>query len=255
MFYATSYLLKGDPIRPDILTTIEWEEKYSESAFVLGEGHQVTAVRTMQGCNTSSTGSVNTDFFNEGGCIPVVSTATGAFRMLLGTIHTIVHLVASIFDAKNRHRHLNEAWHGTKHVLRGTAEIIPIIGNIISAVVDIVREKRYEKQANEHFKTFNKNHLELGKKYFFEYECGVFKRLRMEITLKEENNGPTTEEVEDDVDDIDPHSSPNSTAQLTDGGPTIEEVEDDVDDTDPHTSPNSTAQLTNDDKPKIEEID
>lgn len=84
---------------------------------------------------------------NALGAIPVVSVITGISRVLLGIIHTIVHLVTAIFT--NREHHLNEAWWGLKNIGRGCIEVVPLIGNLTILLLDGFAIRGYEKIANE----------------------------------------------------------------------------------------------------------
>lgn len=87
-----------------------------------------------------------TKILNPLGMIPVIGTATGAVRKLMGTIQTIsflalsvLHLMKSIFDKDQRSAHFEKAKndftrsiHGIVNIGRGTLEMIPIVGNLFS---------------------------------------------------------------------------------------------------------------------------
>lgn len=88
--------------------------------------------------------------WNKLGYIPVVSTVTGLARALLGVIHSIVHLVSAIFDAKNRDHHLQEAKLGGYNIGRGVIEMIPIIGNIVCFVKDGIIAYKHHNLASEY---------------------------------------------------------------------------------------------------------
>lgn len=117
MFSATGNVLSGSFHRPDIYTL--WEPQANQEF-----------------------GDTQPSKLNLLGYIPGVSTVSGSIRTLLGIIHTIVHLVAAIFNAKNRAYHLKEAGLGVRNIIRGLVEIIPIAGNITCLTYDGIRMKR-----------------------------------------------------------------------------------------------------------------
>jgi hypothetical protein len=122
-FSATGNLLPGSLERPDTVTY--------RTCKLLGRG-----------TSTSITTAIHK--LNLYGYIPVVSTFTGLGRALLGVVHTIVHLAASIFS-KHKNHHFQEAWLGAKNIGRGVVEAIPIIGNITMLIVDLLRVEKFEK--------------------------------------------------------------------------------------------------------------
>lgn len=126
----------------------------------------------------------STCMLNTLGYIPVVSTITGSGRAVIAVVHTVVHLVCSIFS-KNRNYHLKEAKLGAKHIIRGVIEATPVIGNIIVIMLDRVRinkfEKMAEKQINKNRDAYN-NHIimfihgkEIAKCSIDEYKSGLQK--------------------------------------------------------------------------------
>lgn len=128
MFLATGRLLPGSVKRPCMATLIDPSCKQGASTQV---------------CR-----------WNRLGYIPVVSIFTGFCRVLLGTIHTIVHLVAAIFDKKNRSEHLKEAELGARNIVRGVAEMLPfLVNNIVLIIIDYVKAKSQTDLALEYKKT------------------------------------------------------------------------------------------------------
>jgi len=100
--------------------------------------------------------------WNKLGYIPIVSTITGCARALLGIIHSIVHLASAIFDSKNRDHHLQEAKLGGYNIGRGIVEMIPVVGNIILLVKDLIIAKKYTDLALDYKKANRRecsNHL------------------------------------------------------------------------------------------------
>ena len=89
---------------------------------------------------------VEKKILNPLGMIPIIGSTTGAMRKLMGVIQTISFLALSIFHLKNAIFDKNEkaprfekskndftrAVHGAVNIGRGTIEMIPIIGNLIS---------------------------------------------------------------------------------------------------------------------------
>lgn len=88
--------------------------------------------------------------WNKLGYTPLVSTITGCARALLGTIHTIVHLTLALFDAVNRNYHLQEVRFGGCHIVRGVAEMVPILGNLYSLGTDLLLASQIDKQVGEY---------------------------------------------------------------------------------------------------------
>lgn len=126
MFSATGSLLTGSQLRPDIYT-ISINEKAP-----FGRSTKRLAYHSI---------------LNKLGYIPLVSTVTGLGRAHLGMIHSIVHLAIAIFNPKNRVHHFEEAKLGGINLGRGLVEVVPVFGNITTSVVDMVRAKKFGKQA------------------------------------------------------------------------------------------------------------
>jgi len=66
--------------------------------------------------------------------IPVVGTFTGAARALMGLIHSIVHLVRSIFDCGHFSFHMEQVKFGGFHTMKGLAEMVPLLGTAVGLV-------------------------------------------------------------------------------------------------------------------------
>jgi hypothetical protein len=62
--------------------------------------------------------------------MPFIGILAGVVRVALGIIHTVGHLLASIFTCKKGH--LFHAAKGGCEILRGLIEMIPIIGRIFA---------------------------------------------------------------------------------------------------------------------------
>ncbi len=133
MFSATGHILTGTQRYPDIYTVHTRSDNRS----------------TSEMSSTSETSSEVWSGLNVCGYIPVLSTVTGFSRSLLGVVHTIVHLVNAIFDAKNRLEHFEEAELGAINIGRGLIEMVPIAGNITMLTVDILRSDIFSKRAEK----------------------------------------------------------------------------------------------------------
>lgn len=140
-FSATGNILPGSIDRPEILT------------FMLSES---------KGISTSS--SINTSMPNRWdmlGYIPVVSTVTGSARTILGLVHAVVHAVCLIFSADRDH-HYPQVILGAKNIGRGLVETIPVIGNIILAVIDLFRCQECVNHAKQQFVDKQQDYLNLA---------------------------------------------------------------------------------------------
>lgn len=124
MFSATGNLLSGSPDRPDIYTISVKDSTRS---------HLESRTCTL----------------NKLGYCPGIGTITGCGRTLLGIVHSIVHLTSAIFDSKNRAKHLKEAKLGSKNIVRGLVEMIPVIGTYTMVFVDLIRMEIFENQAKK----------------------------------------------------------------------------------------------------------
>jgi len=106
-------------------------------------------ITTLAFSSTSSYNfSTKAHLLNYFGWGVVISTITGLGRALLGLVHMIIHLVAAIFSTLKDH-HLKEAELGAWNFGFGLIEMIPIIGNIAMALINIKRQKHYEKLAKD----------------------------------------------------------------------------------------------------------
>lgn len=116
-FSITHNLLSGSMERPDILTLrLNTTTSFSKS----------TTLKRGQGSR-----------FTRLSWIPLVSTVLGPCQALLGLVHTIGHFAIFIFT-KNQ-SDLEEVKLGAKNIVRGSIATLPIIGNIILFVFDIIR--------------------------------------------------------------------------------------------------------------------
>lgn len=129
MFSATGNVLSGSIQHPDIYTLLD-PSPYAE----------------MPKPDTRSA------MLNILGYVPVISTISGCCRVLLGIIHTIVHLVAAIFKASHRKDHLQEALLGVRNIVRGIVEMVPVVGNITCLTYDGVKMKRQNALGEEYKK-------------------------------------------------------------------------------------------------------
>lgn len=84
------------------------------------------------------------------GRIPFVSSITGLYQALLGTVHAIVHLVYSIFS-DNRNHHLREAKLGGKHIVLGLTTAVPVIGNIFMIFFCLIKQRKEERMISESY--------------------------------------------------------------------------------------------------------
>lgn len=154
MFSATGNILRGSRERPDFYIETH---THPNNRDIVPEGIKMVNVRgviKLKYKSYNTTAYTHTYILNALGRLPVVSTFTGCFRAFLGLIHSIVHLVSAIFDAKNRALHLKEVKLGGKNIGRGLIEMLPIIGNITMLVVDNKRIKKFKKEA---LKTINED--------------------------------------------------------------------------------------------------
>ncbi|NGX53635.1 MAG: hypothetical protein K1000chlam4_00351 [Chlamydiae bacterium] len=62
--------------------------------------------------------------------IPVIGIVAGAFRVILGIIHTLGHLLAALITQKKGH--LYHAGKGVCESIRGLIEMLPIVGRIFA---------------------------------------------------------------------------------------------------------------------------
>lgn len=97
-------------------------------------------VETGASSRNSQTTSNNT--WNVLGYIPVVSTITGCGRLLVATVHAIVHLAAAIFDRCHRGHHLVELQLAGLNIARAVGEMTPLLGNLILLIVDGVKHSK-----------------------------------------------------------------------------------------------------------------
>jgi len=155
-FSATGNLLLGSDKRPDLYTYMAYETKKDGS--------------------DSLDGKTEIPLINKLGFFPVVSTITGIGRILLGIVHTIVHLACAIFTTgKLRQHHLEEAALGAKHIVRGLVESIAIIGNILLVIYDAKRcdklgqQIEQNKTAYNHYAALFANGKEIAKRPLDEY--------------------------------------------------------------------------------------
>lgn len=105
---ADIILVKGEPVRQEIKRTNHW--------------------------------------LNTWGYFPLISIISGTYRMLLGVVNVIVHFIYAIFDPKHNSYHLDQMKLGIIHFLRGSVEILPVVGNGIIFVIDMIRVNKFEKQ-------------------------------------------------------------------------------------------------------------
>jgi hypothetical protein len=81
---------------------------------------------------------------NQAGVIPIVSTVTGAFRVAAGIVETVVGIAMGIFgvlgaifkDDGLLKQSSDHALNGLMNVLRGSVEIVPVVGNCIMFLVN-----------------------------------------------------------------------------------------------------------------------
>lgn len=94
----------------------------------------------------------NVDYgLNRAGEIPIVSTFTGTFRIALGIAETIAAIAMAIFGIipllfGNTYLWENCGDHvlnGLMNVLRGSVEVIPLVGNLIMMAVNRSNIFRY----------------------------------------------------------------------------------------------------------------
>ena len=164
MFSATGNILSGSLHRPDMYTICQ---KKTETGLV----------GPVQYYNTETVNSTP----NKLGFVPILSTPTGLSRSVLGVIHTVVHIAAAIFNAKNRRHHLAEAHIGALNAARGLVEAVPILGNALVITMDYKRAKRFRLEAEKEMsKPENENSVALfaygkmlGKLSLADYEAKV----------------------------------------------------------------------------------
>ena len=136
-------ILPGSIERPDIITfTMLKELGPNAPRPVWGDNNKMTNLDDLYPCDAWS----HTCKLNKLGYIPGVSTITGLGRSLLGIVHTIVHLAASVFSEK-KGEHLQEAGLGLKNIARGCVEVVPVAGNLIMYVIDSLRIIKAEENA------------------------------------------------------------------------------------------------------------
>ena len=92
---------------------------------------------------------------NSLGYKPVISTFSGTFRSFLGLIHSIVHLVAALFDHESTEYYINQVGIGILNILRGLVEAIPVFGNLAMLTIDTCKIKKSLK--NEFITNFPEN--------------------------------------------------------------------------------------------------
>lgn len=90
---------------------------------------------------------ISTHSLNRCGRKFLVSTVTGLGRILMGLIHTIVHLAKAIlFDRSNQKFHLHQAQLGLYHIGRGLVEMFPGAGNLAIIKYDDSRIKKLKEE-------------------------------------------------------------------------------------------------------------
>lgn len=139
VFSATGSFLSGSVLRPD-LTTVVFKENRS--------------MRSAESSNHIELSTKNSAW-NRLGYLPLISTVSATGRILLGLVHTIVHLVCAIFT-KNRQNHLQEVILGGKNIGRGLVEVLPLIGNIGLFFMDLYRKSKFEKMAKDYVQSHPK---------------------------------------------------------------------------------------------------
>lgn len=76
---------------------------------------------------------------NKLGYIPVISTVTGLYRMLVGLALLVKSVACAIFDSKNAIQHRTEMAIAYLNIVRGFFELIPVIGNLFVLNLDLSR--------------------------------------------------------------------------------------------------------------------
>ena len=74
---------------------------------------------------------------NFTGYIPALSTVTGLIRMLIGTVEMVAGVFFT-FILCSQCGSLSTLVNGTKNIIRGTIETIPIIGNVMMIAYDCI---------------------------------------------------------------------------------------------------------------------
>lgn len=139
VFSAPGSFLSGSVLWPD-LTSVVFKENRS--------------MRSAESSNHIELSTKNSAW-NRLGYLPLISTITGAGRILLGIVHTIVHLICAIFT-KNRQNHLQEVILAGKNIGRGLVEVLPLIGNIGLFFIDLHRKSKFEKMAQDYVQSHPK---------------------------------------------------------------------------------------------------
>jgi hypothetical protein len=135
----TGNLLTGPFLRPDLTFPDDFKVDSSVDIKIDGSTHAVKQVAfTLSGCKTH--------WSNLCGYIPGIGTLTGFGRAFLGLVHLIVHLIKAFFDQMNRAGHLAEAALGFYSLIRGLIEMIPGVGTLILAPIDIYRVNKAERE-------------------------------------------------------------------------------------------------------------
>ncbi|NGX41814.1 MAG: hypothetical protein K940chlam7_00088 [Chlamydiae bacterium] len=133
---------------------------------------------------------------NQLGYIPVVSTFTGGCRALLSLVHTITHLVQAILHSEERHLHLEEAKLGGINIVRGSIEMIPIIGNITMLFIDLLRWLHWQKKIDAIPGKERENHLI---KYIYGKEVSKRSIDELDDDTKEKMREHFSEMTDDDL--------------------------------------------------------
>jgi hypothetical protein len=87
------------------------------------------------------------------GYFPLISTISGLGRTLLGIIHTIAHLAKGVFLKSQDWK--EESCAGLKNIGRGVIEMIPIVGNLTTMVIDMLRANSYATFLQAEYKKAN----------------------------------------------------------------------------------------------------
>lgn len=73
------------------------------------------------------------------GYIPVISTISGSYRASIGFAYLIKSGARYVFDAENRALHRESIKIAGANLGRGLLEIVPVVGNIFTANIDVSR--------------------------------------------------------------------------------------------------------------------
>lgn len=76
------------------------------------------------------------DAFNWMGYFPPISSVSGVIRILIGVVEIVVSAIFALFCCQADE--LKSIVDGMGHVVRGTIETIPILGNLVLIIYDHV---------------------------------------------------------------------------------------------------------------------